>query len=523
MAERCRARDRFEREWPDLEAWLSAPLAIRVGRLAGQAQGSARSNLSYACRPYICFLALTDRLRLDYEWLLSVHVQSITITTARLRLDLGFSTLASTAAALGFNERSALKVVTWVGARFSARHGGLSATEATGSDVDELEEALDRLVANPDFTLLPGMDADAPAVRRRTWASHLFLFRNVLFHRGSTAVPPRKPRTRAHPPIPAQHEMVEVVERWLRLREATITPHHIYKMRLALRRFMEHLAEVAPEVISWASVTREHALSFVRAMAFPATIPNSATSLSRGTVSDRAASLRCFIREIRLLGWPEAPAREVLGRYDLPRAPIRVPRFIPDAELERLMAAIRNLTCPFGRAALLTARWSGARRSEIRRLRLDCLDSYPDGTPRLCIPGGKTLEERVVPLHEEAAEALRAVQAIRTMGPDRPLRDERTGDLTRHLFVHQGRLLGVQPLFETSLQLACAAAGLVDPEGRPTVSAHRFRHTLGTQLAERGARLHTIMGVLGHRSPAHVDGLHAYQRPGDPARLSGRA
>src|SRR4029077_2453455 len=32
------------------------------------------------------------------------------------------------------------------------------------------------------------------------------------------------------------------------------------------------------------------------------------------------------------------------------------------------------------------------------------------------------------------------------------------------------------------------------------VSAHRFRHTVGTQLAERGARLHTIMSILGHSS-----------------------
>ena len=30
---------------------------------------------------------------------------------------------------------------------------------------------------------------------------------------------------------------------------------------------------------------------------------------------------------------------------------------------------------------------------------------------------------------------------------------------------------------------------------------HRFRHTLGTELAERGAKLHTIMSILGHESP----------------------
>ena len=51
---------------------------------------------------------------------------------------------------------------------------------------------------------------------------------------------------------------------------------------------------------------------------------------------------------------------------------------------------------PYQRAALLVARWSGARRGEICRLAVDCLDVYPDGTARLRIPAGKTLKERVV-------------------------------------------------------------------------------------------------------------------------------
>ena len=130
LSERLRARAAFENEWPNLGAWLSAPLSIRVGRLANQTQGEARYNTSYACRPYICFLAVTGRLRLDYEWLLAVQLHSITITAARLQLDLGFASLAGTAVALGFDGRSALRIMTWVGARYSAParrcagHGG---------------------------------------------------------------------------------------------------------------------------------------------------------------------------------------------------------------------------------------------------------------------------------------------------------------------------------------------------------------------------------------------------------------
>ena len=105
-----------------------------------------------------------------------------------------------------------------------------------------------------------------------------------------------------------------------------------------------------------------------------------------------------------------------------------MPRFIPDHELDQLMPIIEAISCPFQRAALLAARWSGARRGEIRRLPLDCLDRYPDGTPRLRLPAGKTYKERMVPIHQDAADALQTVIDMRKQCHDRPFIDERTGE-----------------------------------------------------------------------------------------------
>jgi hypothetical protein len=164
------------------------------------------------------------------------------------------------------------------------------------------------------------------------------------------------------------------------------------------------------------------------------------------------------------------------------------------------MAAIASLPCPYQRTALLIARWSGARRGEIQRLAVDCLDQYPDGTPRLRIPSGKTYRERIVPLHDEAAAAIRELVAVRTAAAERPFIDEVTREQIHYLFMDHGRLLSSTYLFQKALQKACVAAGLVDAAGRRTIHAHRFRHTVGTQLAERGAKLHTIMSILGHSS-----------------------
>jgi hypothetical protein len=118
------------------------------------------------------------------------------------------------------------------------------------------------------------------------------------------------------------------------------------------------------------------------------------------------------------------------------------------------------------------------------------------------------MRERLVPLHEEAAEALHAVISMRRKARDRPIVDERTGQRVRFLFYRRSSRISPDYLFQQSLKIACERTGLVDARGKPTITAHRFRHTVGTQLAERGAKLHTIMSVLGHQSP-HMSMVYA--------------
>ncbi len=142
----------------------------------------------------------------------------------------------------------------------------------------------------------------------------------------------------------------------------------------------------------------------------------------------------------------------------------------------------------------------------MRRLEVDCLDSYPDGKPRLRIPAGKTYEEWVIPIHKEAAREIRALREV--SNPGRGLRDSHTGSMVRYLFARQGQLMSTHYLFDTPLREACRRASLVTKDDKPTVSAHRFRHTVGTALAEKAARLQTIMNVLGHQSP-HMSMVYA--------------
>jgi hypothetical protein len=65
------------------------------------------------------------------------------------------------------------------------------------------------------------------------------------------------------------------------------------------------------------------------------------------------------------------------------------------------------------------------------------------------------MRKRMVPLHEEASEALRAVIALRNRSLERPVIDDRTGDRVRFLFFRRGVRISADYLFQYSLAAGC--------------------------------------------------------------------
>jgi len=399
--------------------------------------------------------------------------------------------------ALGYDQLHATQALRWTLTRVFL-HAGLHQMRPLDYDQsNELLEAILRFRGNEDIPRLFGSIEQYDRLVRH-YRSHLHLVHVTLYHHGQARVEPHRIMPKYIDRCVPQPRMQAVIDRYLATRKLNSRPATIERFDHGLRLFCGWMAQAHPQIESFAQVTRDHVLAYAEALntmiAGRTGQPVAAWSKLR-----RLSVLSVFFRDVAAWGWEDVPHRPVVGPGDLPRVPERVPRYIPEDELERLMAAVRTLECPFQRAALLIARWSGARRNEIRRLTVDCLDAYPDGTPRLRIPAGKTKQERLIPLNNEAAEAIRVLQVQRK--GERGFRDDQTGLETHYLFLQRGKLLSANYLFDAPLTQACQAAGLVTAGGKRAVTPHRFRHTVGTQLAEKGATLHTIMKVLGHTSP----------------------
>lgn len=516
-----RHRRHFVEQYPSLSDWLSAPLEQRLGKLRGEgAKPSAMTNaVAYRARRYIQFMALTGRVQLPWDYLLMLDLRGVGDMAEALGHDWypGYvEALIAQATALDWSHSAAQQAVSFCLPRFVLRHGDIEIVkQLTTDDFARLRGEIRDVYAtvNPMCNTRwqeegRRMGRGALSAAFACWAIHHQL--GLVFDGPKQT---RQGDQRAIVPIVADeiHAGVQAWQDWDTARgtpKKSLTNHDLY-----IRYFLAFIEDKHPELERLDQLKRHHIVGYIEWLRARPTVKGDGF-LSAETRNAALSSLAAMLAALRDEELGSAPARTLVHSNDYAKIGKRLPRNIPKKELDAVVTAMRQLDDPYQRCALLVARWSGARRDEIGRLEIDCLDTYDDGTYRLRIPAGKTNKERSIPLADEAAEAIRAVQMLR--GGDRDLGavDPRTQRRVRFLLMRRGRRLSQGFLFDAALQECCEQAGIIKVDGKgKVITAHRFRHTLGTNLVEQGARWRTIMAILGHETS---DMTMTYAQVSDP-------
>lgn len=278
----------------------------------------------------------------------------------------------------------------------------------------------------------------------------------------------------------------ELARRWCRWRLARgLSVDTVHGNLLGLTSFAAHLA------------------SHTHAAGGPATLTREAIEawLAGGRPAGHIGGLGVFLRDVHRHGWAPGLPGNAMVFDDYPAKPASNPRWISE-HLMRQLESEQNLALFGNDDARLVLRIlinCGLRLKDARQLPLDCVVRDDAGAPYLAWINHK-IRHRVAffPLSEDLAGRIAAQQqAVRDRFPQG----------CRWLFpAVKVNLDGARPMpdisFRDYLNTWLRRIQLVDEHGQPArVTAHQFRHTLGTRLINANVPQHVVQQLLDHMSP----------------------
>ena len=457
----------FLRRWPAPQAWADEPLEVRL--LAGP-----------QTTPFLMFLMVHRLLQPGWDWLVARKLSSFWREIAGSPLEADMARFLRAGEAIGFTPIQAYRVASQSVGR-ALIQTGRRLDDLCVTDLDELAEACRQRAATTG--------KDWGHYRSAINAAH-----RVLFHLGVADSPPafwQAPKTLADRVANAPDAVRGRFAAYLERKTGTCRPKTVSSLATRLAHFGRFLAEIDPALSSLSALDRcRHIEPYLNSVA-AAVSTKTGEPITTADQSRRILAVASFLRDISDWGWPDAPARRLVFRADLPRLPQPLPRYLPVDADRRLSETLAISEYRLAADALLLARACGLRIGELLDLELDCVHEIAGHGSWLKVPLGKLDTERMVPLDDETVTLIDRIVATRT--PGRLLPHPRTGRPAEFLFTHHGRRLS-QSALRAELSRAAATAGIGH------VTPHALRHTYATALINAGVSLQALMALLGHVS-----------------------
>lgn len=223
---------------------------------------------------------------------------------------------------------------------------------------------------------------------------------------------------------------------------------------------------------------------------------------SVGRKSSLITDLKTSLDDIRLHDWaPGLPANATFFKGEVPRNRRHLPRFIDEfvmgqIESEANLDRLPDLTT---QTAIVILIQTGLRSVDALRLPFDPVTVDQAGAPYLTFTNHKLSREAIIPISERVLEQIRAQQ--------RDL-DERFGEQRPPYLLPalKANADGSRPLtwgaMSRRLSRWMRDCNIRDAAGKPArVTAHQFRHTLGTRMINNDVSLPAVQRMLDHDSP----------------------
>ena len=195
-----------------------------------------------------------------------------------------------------------------------------------------------------------------------------------------------------------------------------------------------------------------------------------------------AHSINCHLCSIRrfydfLIDEEELQVKNPVKTGMALRVPHPLPRYLKDIDVEIFLKSVKKTR---DKAIFMLMLRSGMRVDEVANLTLDAIDYQRSQILVLC---GKGSKDRIVYISDDSAEALAEYLVLR------PIVKE------RRVFLVEKGIYKRQPISVRGIQKRIE---YYSKKCGVSVSCHRLRHTMATQLLNADADLVSIQDILGH-------------------------
>lgn len=215
---------------------------------------------------------------------------------------------------------------------------------------------------------------------------------------------------------------------------------------------------------------------------------NHSNSVHRGYIG----TTKQFIELCQINDWLPIPkTAHLFHPGDFPKVTKPLPRYIPESVTIQIDANIDKMPEPYN-LPLRILRETGRRVSEVVTLTRECLQYDNDSDPFLKHYQYKMKKEEIIPISNDLAERIRL--KLKQFA-------ENSGDWLFPSANNPSKHINEATLLANIKQwgVECKILG---PDGRHyNFQTHSFRHTVGTDMVNRGVPLLSVMRYLGHETP----------------------
>lgn len=274
----------------------------------------------------------------------------------------------------------------------------------------------------------------------------------------------------------------------------------------SLKHFFKFVEQYEIDLKNYEDLTHQHTQMFL----FYLQQQDMANS-TRGTV---LAALKWIVLFGQIFEYEGFPKRQIFDGEEyqaIKTEDVLKTKYIPDDVIKQFESALQSEENLILKSVIEIGIDTGVRLSEALELFEGCITEDFTGKPVLHVISPKNNTERFIPVSQRVKKAVKTLEnqsdeGRKVIGSD---------NLTVHWMPRAKRFDRItQPNFRYKFKVFLKKHNITDSEGELyPVNYHAFRHTLGTEMLNRGMTIFEIRDYLGHESLHSTAGYAKLKNP----------